>query len=244
MSTIINLYNDGLVPQHIDQNNPPTISGTWTYTGSGSTGAAPLPPSPPGSYNSDIDFAGVANGVYEYTYTVTNGSCSNDTTVTVTVGDHIPVINDTCATAKVMGFPYGGGCSELTNQTLVAECPGPAEPTFDGSIAAPSQWGSATFDSDLWYQFSYDPANNPGGASPNNMVITVSGTAYGASGITNPAIALYTSCSAGSLQTAEIGNGQEHSILESGIFNTSFTYYIRVSAPDGSEGKFDISISI
>ena len=45
-----------------------TTSGTWTYVGTGSTGAAPLPPDPPTLYDYSIDFAGVGPGSYPYQY--------------------------------------------------------------------------------------------------------------------------------------------------------------------------------
>lgn len=243
MSTIISLYDDILVPNNPDPDNPPTTGGTWSYVGTGSTGSAPLPPAPPGTYNGTIDFAGVANGSWPYKYEVTSGSCTHTSIATVTVGDHVPVVHDDCATAKVMAFPYNNSCYELFGETLVGSCPGPADPDFDSSITAPTAWGSGAFDADVWYQFTYNPASNPGGVAPINMAVSVKGSPYGSNGVTNPAIAIYSSCSSASLVHADISPNQDITIILSGIFASSFTYYVRVSAPDGSEGKFDIALT-
>lgn len=242
-STTITPY-DLLVASNPDPDNPPTTGGTWTYTGIGSTGAAPFPPAAPGTYNGTLAFAGVDPGDYEYTYTVTSGSCTHSAAVTITKASFTPVANDTCLTARNMAFPYSGGCSEFTEQNLTYECPGQDEPTYD-AISTPAAWGSYTYDSDLWYKYTFDPANAPGGIVPNAMAVTVNGADYGAEGITNPVIAVYTTCSAGSLVQADVapGGSQTVSTVLSGIFGTSFTHYIRVSAPDGQEGKFTISIT-
>lgn len=224
-----------------------TIGGTWTT--SLTTGPAPLPPAAPGVYNGTLDFTGVAANTdlpytYEVTTTVGAYTATSTKTITYNLSAHLPVVNDTCATATNMAFPYGGGCYTVVGATILEECPGVDQATFDGSIAAPSQWGTATFDADVWYKFSYNPANNPGGQAPVNMAITVDGTPYPpGEAIENPALAIYSSCSAVSLIDANISNTGVNTILISDVFGAPFTYYIRVSARDGEEGKFDLSIT-
>lgn len=235
----------------LNANNPDpdvdiTTGGTWTYTGTGSTGAAPLPPNAPGAYNGTLAFtSSVANGTYEYTYTVTSGGCSHAIPLEIVFSDYTLVPNDDCSTAKNTAFPYGGGCSEWIGERLAGECPGQDDPTYDGTIATPTGWGAATYDADLWYKFSYDPTNNPGGIAPNAMAISVDGSAYGTEGIRNPVIALYSACAAGSIEdtAVAVGNSQLVTLVVGDVFASSFTYYVRVSAPDGFEGKFDISVT-
>lgn len=241
-STTITPYD--ILAANSPAETPPTTGGTWTYTGTGSTGVPPFPPAAPGTYNGTLAFAGVANGTYEYTYTVTSGSCTDTSTVTITVSDFTPVANNLCANARNMAFPYSGGCSEFTEQNLSYECPGQNEPTLD-PISVPTAWGSATYDSDLWYMFTFNPANAPGGIVPNAMAITVDGSPYGIEGVVNPVIAIYSTCSAGSLVAADVapGNTQTVSTVVTGVFSSTFTYYIRVSSPNTQEGKFTISIT-
>lgn len=217
---------------------------TWSTTHT--TGSAPLPPAAPGTYNGTLNFTGVAPGSYTYTATVSvtvgSDTCEHVVDITYDLTQHLPVVNDDCVDASVMLFPYGA-CFTLEQETILEECPGIDQADFDSSIAKPAAWGSFTYNADVWYKFSYDPSNNPGGVAPINMAINVDGSPYGAEGIQYPALAIYSDCDASDLVIASVSNTQSKTINLTGIFASSFTYYIRVSAPQGNEGKFDISIT-
>lgn len=237
-----------IVPYDIlTENNggvPPTTGGTWTYVGSGSTGAAPLPPAAPGTYGGSLDFTGVTNadpGTYIYRYTVTSGGCSGYADLDVSNYTQLIVSNNTCATAREILFPYSGGDATLTNQLLGEECPGQAMPTYS-AIANPTAWGSLSFSGDLWYELNYDSTYPV--TQPIQMTISVDGAPYGADGITEPFLAIYSACTP-TLVTSDvpIANSQYADISVSGVFTSSFTYYIRVACQAGNEGKFDITVT-
>jgi hypothetical protein len=240
---MINLYNN-----LTDGNNgiPPTPGGTWTYVGTGSTGLPPNPPAPPASYNDDIDMSGVDEadaGTYIYRYTVTDGICTSIADVDVSKFTHTYVSNNECSSARNLAFPYtGGGAATVDTQDLSYNCPGQAAPTLSG-VSIPMQWGTQTYTGDLWYKLSWD-ATYPA-PLPSTMAITVNGVPYGNEGVYEPAIALYDACG-GSLIDADLGpsNLQQCDLIVNGIFGSSFTYYIRVAALEGKEGKYDISITV
>lgn len=223
----------------------PSTTGTWSYTGTGSTGAAPLPPAPPALYDDDIDFEGVAAGTYPYTYTVTDCDGGDVTaTVTYTLTNRIAVKNDECSGSRLLVFPYQGGVSKLTEQTLAGNCPGLADPTYSVAPTHPTGWGSSSnFSADTWYKVSFD-ADYP---VPPIIVmsITVDGSPYGAEGVYEPFIAIHPDCSTAALDSETPFTGsQEVTIVRDSVFNADFTYYIRVSCHTGNEGKFDISITV
>lgn len=239
MANLVNPYSD---ITHSD-GNVPSDSGTWTYTGSGSTGVAPLPPDPPTLFDDDIDFDGVDAGTYPYTYTVLDCDSNPITaTVTYTVIDQIPISNDVCSGARTLVFPYQGGVSKLTNQTFIGSCPGPAAPTLS-AFSIPTGWGSTTFSADLWYKVTFD-VDYP---VPPIIVmsIDVDGTPYGTEGISQPFIAVYSICDEDEVIHAESPvESQQVTVVIDNVFNADFTYYIRVGVLPGNEGKFDINITV
>lgn len=218
----------------------PSDSGAWTTDLT--TGAPPLPPAEPAAYNDDIDFEGVDPGVYPYTYTV--ASCDGDieATVTYTLTPLLPVVNDNCAGARPLVFPYQGGTSKLTEQSLAGSCPGMADPTYQ-AIATPTAWGTGTFTSDVWFVLSFDSTY----PVPPIVVVTIDidGTPYGSEGVFEPHMAAYTNCS-NALVSADVPtpNTSLCSLVYSSIFSTDFTYYIRVACKAGNEGKFDINVTV
>jgi hypothetical protein len=222
--------------------NTPSTTGTWTYTGEGSTGAAPLPPAAPGAYDSSISFTGVDPGTYPYTYTVTGCDSDSESTVVYTIYEYASVKNDDCAGARNLVFPYQGGVSKLTEQSLSGSCPGSADPTYSVTVT-PTAWGGGTFESDVWFKLSFD-VDYP---VPPIIVmnIQVDGSPYGTGGVVEPYIAVYTNCS-GNLLDAEVpGPGsQEVNVVIDGVFNADFTYYIRVASHAGDEGMFDINVTV
>lgn len=221
-----------------------TATSVWSYVGPGSTGAAPLPPNPPAAYNDDVTVdPTVANGTYTYRYTVILGAKTSTADLDLVVADQLEPSNDNCADAINLAFPYtGGGSATVDNQTLGEDCPGQLSPTNSG-VAIPSKWGSATYSKDLWYKFYWD-ASYPA-PLPSTVTVTVDGKPYGPDGVNQPVIAVYDSCG-GTLVDAEVGiySKKQADIILSGMFTSSFTYYIRVSAAEGNEGKFDISLTV
>jgi len=224
----------------------PTTGGTWSYVGTGSTGAAPLPPNPPGLYDGTLDFTGVTNapaGTYIYRYTVTSGGCSAYADLDVSNFDHIIVKNDVCASAREIVFPYNGGTATLPNQLLGEACPGQIHPTYSAT-ATPTEWGSATFVGDLWYELNYDATYLPATDIPIVMSITADGIPYGSEGIVEPYLAVYSSCTPGLVEAdVPISGSQSIDIIISDVFTSNFTYYIRVACVDGNQGKFNISVT-
>lgn len=219
----------------------PTAGGTWSTTET--TGAAPLPPAAPALYDDDMDFDGVAVGSYTYLYTVSSAGCDDDeSTLTVTISKAMPVKNDECSGARVMVFPYNGGTSILYDQTLAAECPGTTAPTLS-ITALPTVWTGIDVGVDIWYKVTFDETY------PIVPIIatsfTVDGSPYGSEGIVEPLLAIYSDC-AGTLIEADVpqGGAQEINITLTDIFSTAQTFYLRVSCPDGYEGKFDVTLTV
>lgn len=224
---------------------PPTTGGTWSYVGSGSTGAPPLPPAAPGAYDGTLDFTGVTNadpGTYIYRYTVTSGGCSATADVDVSNYTNLLVYNDTCATPRTLVFPYNGGTSTLSNQLLGEACPGQKHPTYS-AVANPAAWGALSFAGDLWYEVNYESSYPT--TQPIVMSITVDGSAYGNEGIVEPFLAVYSACTPTLVKAdVPVSNSQTIDLVFHNIFTTDFNYYIRVACQDGNQGKFDIKVTV
>lgn len=226
-----------------------STTGSWSYSGSGSTGAAPLPPAAPALYDDDITFVGVDPGIYPYTYsdsvTVGSDTCDQSKTVTYVVTQSVPSINDNCSGAINVAFPYNTRIIGVQGNTA-GKCPGLAVSTLDGSIAAPAIWGSFTFGGDIWYKISYD--SSIPSITPTVMLITVDGEPYVNTNeaIYEPLIAVYSACGAGSFEAGAVSqsNTYKAELMITGVFTSSFTYYVRVCSVEGNEGKFDFEIVI
>lgn len=220
--------------------NSSTPGGTWT---SSDDPNAPLFPLPPVDYDDPIDFTGSKAGTVTYTYTVTNGDCTDSKSIQYTVRAFTPIPNNTCATATVLAFPYGGGTGGVDNQNLSCSCPGNLKPTMSVT-PVPAGWGtSSLYKADLWYRFQYTSTYFPTG-QPSSMTISVDGTPYGTQGIKEPVIAVYSNCDTFFRSAVGEANLQQADLIITDVFTSDFTYYIRVSAREGDEGKFNISITV
>ncbi len=239
MPLVITPYNE------LDNNmqGTPTIGGTWSYVGTGSTGAPPLPPNPPATYNGTLDFAGVTPGSYEYQYTVAPGLCKAGHSAILTINkyNYSPVANDTCSSAYNIAFPYSGGTNSRKEETNNQTCPGQAYPT-DSGVSIPTQWGSGPFQGDMWYKVNY--VSTIPTSTPLSMTIEIDGTPY-TDHITQPLLAVYSNCSAiPTLVDAASTSNNKVSLTFDSIFASNFTYYIRVACITGNEGKFDVNIIV
>lgn len=221
--------------------NSMTPGGTWT---SSDDPLAPLFPLPPATYDGSINFSTSKLGTVTYTYTVTNGDCSDSKSIQYTVRNHTPVSNDTCATARVLAFPYSGGTGGVDNQDLRCNCPGHYAPTLSATTL-PAGWGNPDlYKADLWYKVQYDAPYAGGIGLPIAMTLSVDGVPYSTNGIKEPVIAMYSDCD--TLEAIETGeaNLQQVDLIVTDIFTSSFTKYIRVSAREGDEGKFNMTITV
>lgn len=212
--------------------------GVWTYTG---TGSAPV--APPEEYDDDMDFTEIDHGIYEYTYTVNNGTCSDSKVLNITLRSQSTWHNSDCDSAKTLFFPYGGGHYTHTGDYLDSRCPGYETPEMS-DVDIPAEWGSGPFAGDLWYTIHYTPTSNPLGAFPILMAITISSENLPTNErIKNPVIALYTDCNT-ELVSGYPVNENEATVIVSDMFATSFTLYVRVSCPQGDEGAFQIEVTV
>lgn len=218
-----------------------TEGGTWDTDET--TGVAPLPPDAPALFDDSMDFDGVTPGTYVYRYTVSEAGCDDAvTTVTFNISKGIPVKNDDCVDARSIVFPYNGGTSILHDQTIASSCPGTLAPTMSGT-AVPSAWTGLDLGVDVWFKVTFDETY------PLVPIIacsfTIDGTPYGAGGIMEPVLAIYDDC-AGSLLEADVpgGGSQDIDIMIPDVYSSAITFYLRVSCPEGYEGKFDVILSV
>lgn len=216
---------------------PKTATGTWTKTSE--TG-----PTAPSTATGSINLSTYGAGTYSYRYTVTNGTCTDNTTVNFVVQAHSPVANDTCATAQTISFGGADRVSTVELLTNKATCPGLRPPTMS-TVALPSAWSLGTYNGDLWYEFTA-PYQEFGLSYP--ITVTVSGSSYGQElGIKAPAIAVYRGdCPGFTLEKAVASNelNQTASVTISfGTLNTNQKFFIRVSSIGGYEGLYNLRIS-
>jgi hypothetical protein len=216
---------------------PKSTNGTWTKTSE--TG-----PSAPTTPTGSINLSSNGPGTYSYTYTVTNGTCTDTTTVNFVVTAHSQVANDTCVTAQSFSFGGSGRVSTLELLTNKATCPGISKPTMS-VIAVPSAWSLGTYDGDLWYEFTA-PYQEFGLSYP--ITVTVSGNSYGQDiGIRAPAIAIYRGdCPGFTLEKAVATNELTQTAsatISFGTLNTNQRFYIRVSSLAGYEGLYTLRVS-
>ena len=61
--------------------------------------------------------------------------------------------------------------------------------------------------------------------------------------VKNPVIALYTDCDTEFISGYPVSEN-EATVVISDMFTTPFTLYVRVSCPQGSEGSFQIEVTI
>jgi hypothetical protein len=216
---------------------PKNTNGTWTKTSE--TG-----PTAPATATGSINLSTYGAGTYSYRYSVTNGTCTDTATVNFVVTAHVPVANDTCATAQSFSFGGAGRVSSLELLTNKATCPGIRKPTMS-VIAVPSVWSLGTYDGDLWYEFTA-PYQEFGLSYP--ITVTVSGNSYGQeAGIKAPALAIYRGdCPGFTLEKAVATNELTQTAsatISFGTLNTNQKFFIRVSSIAGYEGLYNLRVS-
>ena len=212
--------------------------GTWTLTSSPGTS-----PAAPGSYNGSMTFTAGTHtvGDHVYTYSVTVYGTTATAELTISFQPYIAAVNTACASASSISFAGRNSSVTHTGYTNEVVCPGQG-PLAGSGVAVPTQWGSGTFNSDLWFSFIA-----PGDLVNYPINITVSGSAYSQeTGIYSPAVAIYSgTCGALVLENASITSVTNQSVTTSVVVNslTPVTYWIRVDCQNGYEGSYDITLS-
>lgn len=222
-----------------------TTGGTWTNLGTASPS-----PAAPGTYNGDITFTqGThAAGTHTYRYTVTSGSASDTADVEVTFITHAVPSNNECAGATVLSISGRGGNSTLSDLNLAEACPGNAAATLSVT-ALPTAWGAYSFTSDVWYTFTATPYYDTISMTylDYRILVTASGTNYGTEeGIFFPAIAIYDgTCGALVERSATLTTSESQTVSAQANMtgSTSKTFFVRVSAVTGYEGKYSINLT-
>ncbi len=220
-------------------------TGTWTNLGT----ASPSPTAPTSSADS-IDFiqGTHAAGTHTYRYTVVSGSATDYQDVAITFITYSPPSNNDCASSTIISFGGRGTNANLSNQNLLATCPGFAAATLS-SPSVPSSWGLYSYTSDVWYSFTaapyYDTISMTNIDYPIN--VSISGIPYGTEeGIYAPAIAIYDgTCGALVDRSSNVSAVSSQNISGQVVMSgaSSKTYYIRVSSITGYEGKYSVNIS-
>lgn len=238
-STNVNLF-DALAGTRVV-----TTGGTWTNLAT----AAPSPAAP-GIYNDDITFTqGThAAGTHTYRYTVTSGAANDTADVEVTFITHAVPSNNECAGATVLSLSGRGGNSTLSDLNLAASCPGNAAATYSAT-ATPTAWGAYSFTSDVWYTFIATPYYDTISMTylDYSILVTANGTNYGTEeGIFFPAIAIYDgTCGALVERSATLATSESQTVSAQATMtgSTSKTFYVRVSAVTGYEGKYSVNLT-
>lgn len=234
----VNLCTDSIVPYDVLLGA--TTGGVWTYTGTLGTF-----PTPPVLHDDPLDFTGMTkNLAYEYTYTLTSGSCSDSAKVTIYAYDYSVTQNFICSKSANAGITPTTSDVNYTfiNQTNAASCPGPGAPIFETAIAVPAAWQSPTdtdYAGDLWYKVTVSTA------ASSTLIVEANSSGYAGDAMIYPNIAVYDACATGNLlQAFAPGTTQFYT---SGVINivgaTSTTYYIRVASLLENAGKFNLKLT-
>jgi len=196
--------------------------GTWTYTGN----ITPAP-TPPSTYNGTADFTGLTvEGNYEFTYTTTNGTATDERQYTVTYSLLDPRINDDCSSSQFITIPAGTPFQVTVEDNLDSACPDGCDPATDSGTTKPTEWGSGTFTGDVWYEFIA-----PSSSTNYFIQVEVTGVPFGENGIDSPLVELW------------IGNPGKQAILTASVPSpNSKLFKIRVSSLSGNEGAYEITI--
>lgn len=221
----------------IDANSPstPTISGTWTRKSA--TG-----PAAPGVYNGTLDFSSFAGSeaVYCYEYSVTSGGTTDTATINFVMDPYESVINETCAASTAVSLSLTqGSTGSITNIEMEQNCPGSVGAT-DSGVANPASWSISGSSVDMWYKVSL-----PLSADEYTFAITVSSVNYtDADALKYPKIALYSDCTPTIIDSTNATNERLATLYHSETTTpvSATTFYIRVGAESGEEGKFNITL--
>jgi len=209
----------------------PTAGGVWTYTGTTTPN-----PAPPIVSDGTIDFAGYANGNYEYTYTVTPvlGCNPTSSTVTVALNTGIPMANDNCGSTFI-NVLSDGTSDTVANQNFAGECPGNL-PATDSGVAIASNWGSGVY-VDGWYRLDAEVT-----AASATLTIEVTSSPYpSGEQLINPVIAVYTGTCGSLVEDGSNGVfGSTVNVYQDVLTTGAYTFYVRV-ATASTPGKFTIN---
>lgn len=214
----------------------PTAGGTWTDTGTLTGPTAPV------LWDGTIDFSGFADGLYEYTYTVTPVGTGDDAVavVTINVSTGIPLNNDECAGALASLIREDGTTSATkSNQSMAGDCgSGGQVAATDSGETIPGTWPAGTY-SDMWYYLTVEISS-----ATAELAITVDSSAY-SSPLINPTIAVYSgTCGALVLETS-VGPASTNVAATSQILTTgTYDFYVRVGGLTANKGKFTITYTI
>ncbi len=208
-----------------------TTGGSWTYVGTLSPA-----PSPPGTYNGSIDFAGYNPGLYVYRYTIPAGH-SADITINWQ-GTAIAPVNDACAGGTfISGLLVCPGTTTLTGSNL-ENCAQNVKSPTDSGVTKPASWTYASYVGDLWYKFTA-----PVCQSAYQLSVTVQGTGTSTDALGIALQVFRGSCSSlSSITDTGSTNNTSYAALQFQIPALQVeTYYLRVASV--TAGNFSIGLA-
>ena len=213
----------------------PTSGGTWAFISGPGT-----PPAfdPSNVYNCELEFDDTTHTFGSYIFEYTIDACATGETrsnqVTINFQNAYPAANDECAAAYAVPYTFPG-TNGLTGQSIGSNCPGPV---YTVSASLPGTWTGPQA-GDGWYKVVWvAPASAP---YPAFARVRIDGTPYGANGIQNINWAIY-SPNCATLDSHGVVASQVYEAIVALDFSTNQTFYVRVGAPLGQEGEFDITI--
>lgn len=220
-----------------------SLLSTWASSGGTWTQDAGNPATVVLTTPSSVSFSGKPAGTYWYTYTVTSGGCTD--LMRLKINLQSSSTNDNCGSAISMPWPSTapGSSSTALGEILACDTDYALE-TVPGVDQNPSTWNTSR-SGDVWYSFTT--------TSIVAGSVTVNGSAYGALGIRNPQIALYSGgCTIDTftiVASASETNGNQNLTLTFPTLSVSTAYKIRISSGEyqgsasGGIGKFNLILT-
>lgn len=217
-----------------------TTGGTWDFVGSQLSY-----PTPPSAYNANMDVSTFKAGMYNYTYTVTNGTCTSVISYVLNLKNSRNSFNNECIGAITINTHnlLSTGISTLTNQYLSDEdlC------ASDNAILSatlsvdtlPTNW-SPSPTADTWYKILLPQSNTTGSI----VTITFNSIEYDDTGLSDSYVALYTGTCGALVEEDSVPPSQENTVsisYEIPTSNTNPYLYIRIGSVNG--GYFNIDVN-
>lgn len=235
MPTTINIWEDAKM-----EDKGASTGGTWTYEGDVSPA-----PTPPVTYNGTADFSGVTEfGDFPFKYEVTSGGVTTSNIYTVEWAEYDVRVNDDCSGAIFIPLPGSivSNFDTFIEDNLASSCPGGCASATDSGTTKPSEWGSGSFEGDIWYHTTL-----PSKSSLYYYQVIVDGTSFGEEGIVNPLLELWSGtpaddCLSITSFAATKGGGKQAALTGSVPSSTPQQLRIRISANLGNAGKFKLTI--